>query len=85
MAMITINTSTAGRITLGGTSETVAAPTNDMTKALSAAGRIRPQSKVTLRMNARAANAVPQTDASLLLPSNAAGCALGRTLNSAGI
>ena len=85
MAISTISTSTAGRITLGGTSDTVAAPANDMTKALSAAGTISPQSSVTLRINDRAAKAVPHTDASLLLPSNAAGCAVGSTLNKAGI
>src|SRR5450830_1578167 len=84
MAISTINTSTAGRITDWGTEDTVAAPKKDMAKAAQAAGITKLQSITTLRTKDRATNAVPQAVASLLVPSNATGCVVGSTLNNAG-
>src|SRR5450830_182166 len=85
MSISTISTSTAGRITDCGTADTVAAPKKAMTKAAPAAGTTRLQSITTLRTKDRAANVVPQAAATLLVPSSAAGDAVGSTLNSAGI
>src|SRR5450830_322096 len=85
MAINTISTSTAGRITDWGTNDTVAAPKKAMTKAAQAAGITRLQSITTLRTKDRAANAVPNAAATLLVPSSAAGGAVGSTLNNAGI
>ena len=83
--MATISASTNGRIEACGTKDTAAAPRNDMTKALIAAGNTRLQGMLTLPMYERAANEVPHTEAILLVPNKVAAGAVGNALSRAGI
>src|SRR5450830_1102088 len=56
----------------------------DMTKALATAGNTSSQGMLTLPTNERAANVVPQADASLFVPSKDVDAMFGIRLNRAG-
>ena len=84
MAMMMINTSTMGRTTCCGTYDTAAAPMKDMTKALATAGSTSSHGICTLPTKERAANVVPQADASLFVPSKDVEAMFGIRLNRAG-
>src|SRR5690606_30933241 len=62
----------------------VAAPANDRTNALTAAGSTRDQGIWTLRMNDRAAKVVPHTEESLFVPYSVAGGVSGSRFSRAG-
>src|SRR5471030_2921802 len=82
--MMMISASTIGRTTCCGTYDTAAAPMKDMTKAQATAGSTSSHGICTLPMKERAANAVPQAEASLLVPSKEVDAMFGIRLNRAG-
>src|SRR5205085_2532782 len=67
-----------------GSTVTAQAPTKPPTSPAQAAGNSEGQCMSTRRLNCRAAKAVPQTEALLLVPNRVAGAVVGNTANSAG-